>query len=183
MDQSNEIWKPVVGYEGSYSVSNRGRVRSEARMVLRKDGTPCRVRERILRQRANTHGYYAVSLILTRQGYSTRTIHTLVASAFLGPRPDGLVVRHLDGVKTNNDASNLRYGTVLENIQDKTLHGTQTSGETHSRAKLTNPEVYEIRKLATSSALTQSQIAGTFGVSRELVNAIHRRREWAHLPG
>jgi hypothetical protein len=51
-------------------------------------------------------------------------VHQLVAAAFLGPRPDGLEVRHLDGDPLNNAVSNLAYGTRLENIQDKKRHGT-----------------------------------------------------------
>lgn len=48
-----------------------------------------------------------------------------MAEAFLGPRPDGLVVRHLDDDRTNNRASNLAYGTASDNQRDSVRNGTQ----------------------------------------------------------
>jgi hypothetical protein len=63
-------------------------------------------------------------LNLRRDGrYWGRHVHVLVAEAFHGLRPEGLQVRHLDGVKTNNAARNLRYGTPAENAQDAVRHG------------------------------------------------------------
>jgi hypothetical protein len=52
-----------------------------------------------------------------------RYVHSLVAEAFIGPRPIGLEVRHLDGDSTNNAVDNLRYGTHAENMQDRVKHG------------------------------------------------------------
>lgn len=54
-----------------------------------------------------------------------RLIHSLVAEAALGPRPEGLVINHKDGVKHNNHPNNLEYCTIAENIQhsiDMGLH-------------------------------------------------------------
>ena len=44
-------------------------------------------------------------------------IHTLVAETFIGVRPEGQVIDHIDGNKSNNDVSNLRYTTVAENCK------------------------------------------------------------------
>lgn len=67
---------------------------------------------------------------VTNQGYEqiafygkTRKVHSLVTEAFLGPRPEGLVVRHLDGDHSNNNIDNLRYGTHAENVADMIRHG------------------------------------------------------------
>lgn len=62
----------------------------------------------------------------------TREVHAIVAEAFHGPRPHGMDVRHLDGDKTNNAASNLRYGSRTENHLDSVRHGT------HSNARKTH---------------------------------------------
>ncbi len=51
-------------------------------------------------------------------------VHVLVSDAFLGPRPDGLDVRHLDGNRRNNHPENLVYGTRQDNMLDKQFHGT-----------------------------------------------------------
>src|SRR4051794_38431819 len=53
-----------------------------------------------------------------------RFIHRLVLEAFVGPCPDGLECRHLDGDPGNNLLSNLKWGTRLENFQDSVKHGT-----------------------------------------------------------
>jgi hypothetical protein len=106
------MWRPVVGYEGHYEVSDAGRVRSLKRG-----------RVALLKYRVSTKGYPFVQLYLNGKQI-TRYVHALVAEAFNGPRPDGLEVRHLDGDNTNNVPSNLTYGTHAENIQDAIRHGT-----------------------------------------------------------
>jgi hypothetical protein len=67
-------------------------------------------------------GYH--QLTLSRDGKRKNVfVHMAVAEAFHGPRPDGLVVRHLDGNPSNNSATNLRYGTPSENARDRIAHG------------------------------------------------------------
>lgn len=110
-----EQWRPVVGYEGLYEVSDLGRVRSLPRYgtigKLLKPGT------------AKRGGYLYVNLC--RDGRPlNRTIHVLVAEAFLGPRPEGFDVRHLDGNRLNCARANLAYGTRSENNLDAVRHGT-----------------------------------------------------------
>ena len=118
-----EKWLPVVDYEGYYEVSNRMRVRSLDRTIVRRDGRRQRNRGRMMRPAYHESGYPVVRL--SRDGYSsTITIHTLVAAAFHGPRPVGLEVRHLNGEPWDCRPENLAYGTPSENQQDKFLHGT-----------------------------------------------------------
>jgi hypothetical protein len=106
----SETWLPIPGYEGRWDVSTEGRVRSLPRR---------RTRGGILRQRINKRGY--MSLVL---GSETHEVHRLVALAFIGPRPVGHEVRHIDGDRQNARASNLAYGTRSENVLDKRAHGT-----------------------------------------------------------
>lgn len=115
-DLPGEEWRPVVGWEGDYEVSNLGRVWSCP------VGTPRT--GRILRHAVNPGGYPSVTL--SRRGkVKTRPIHQLVLAAFAGPRPAGKdVIRHLDGDPTNNLLGNLAYGTQSENAQDSLRHGT-----------------------------------------------------------
>lgn len=80
-----EKWLPVPGYEGSYSVSSLGRVRSEERIVVRSDGVQQRVRERVLAPATcgRTGAFRKVQLAhrgRSRTGY----VHRLVADVF-GP--------------------------------------------------------------------------------------------------
>lgn len=112
-DVTPERWLPVPGYEGLYEISDQGRVRS---FHASRSG-------RMLKPSPASAGYLAVSLVKGRSK-RTRTIHSLVASAFLGPRPSGQEVRHLDGNPANSTLGNLKYGTKSENRKDSVKHGT-----------------------------------------------------------
>lgn len=120
---SQEQWRPVDGWVGTYEVSDLGRVRR-----LYKTREP-----RILAQRAHPQrGYIVVDL--QRAGKTcTQKVHRLVANAFLGPRPEGLVTRHLNDDKNDNRLVNLAYGTHLENARDRELNGipNPSSAKTH----------------------------------------------------
>lgn len=122
-DSTTERWAPIPGYEGYYDVSDMGRVKSLARVVVRNNGWLLPVRERILAG-GISDGYHTV--ILARNGAKRNTAtHRAVMLAFVGPRPDGMCIRHLNGNSTDNRLSNLTYGTPAENSQDSIKHGTQ----------------------------------------------------------
>lgn len=119
MDESSERWFPVPGHEGSYEVSDHGRVRSLDRRVPSGQDRTRIARGRILRP-ALTHGHPAVALGRERKEY----VHTLVLQAFVGPAPEGMECCHGDGVRTNNYLGNLRWDTRLGNNLDAIRHGT-----------------------------------------------------------
>lgn len=110
MDVLGEIWKPVVGYEGMYEVSNFGRLKG---LTYFKD------RDIYLRQSVNRYGYAMVMLTNkrdkskpTRKGFS---VHRLVAMAFI-PNPENKPqIDHIDGDRRNNRVENLRWCTPKEN--------------------------------------------------------------------
>ncbi len=117
-----EAWKPVTGHEGLYEVSSHGRVKSVERVVMRSNGVPQRWRERILKSSPNRDGYLQVSL-WDNGTERKRTVHRLVAEAFIGPCPELHEVCHGDGNPRNNRLENIRYGTHAENMLDKVKHG------------------------------------------------------------
>lgn len=110
-----ESWKSVGidggRYSDRYQVSDCGRVRSHpgARVKGSKSG-------RVLSQSFGSKGYRQVNLCKDNRQHSVK-VHRLVAAAFLGPKPDGLQVNHIDGDKNNNHVSNLEYVTAKENTR------------------------------------------------------------------
>jgi len=105
---NNEIWKPVVGYSGYYSVSSLGSVRSENRTT--SDGKACK--RKILKP-SYSRGYTHV--VLSMGGSTlTRRVHRIVAEAFYGI--SDMQVDHINSVKDDNRIENLEYVTCRENI-------------------------------------------------------------------
>lgn len=126
----SEEWRPVVGHEGTYEVSDRGAVRSLDRTIQTRNGSrwlpgvPGKQGIRRLKGRTLQPGTMAAGHQYVVIGRRTRTVHSLMAEAFLGPRPEGWEVRHLNGNPADNRLANLQYGTRSENAEDSKRHGT-----------------------------------------------------------
>jgi hypothetical protein len=108
-----EQWRPIPGWEG-YEVSSLGRVKSLPRVVERWSArcrTPVRLRlrGRTLKPHVRRDGYASVALCENGQP-RTQLVCALVLSAFTGPRPDGMVACHNNGIRNDNRLSNLRWG-------------------------------------------------------------------------
>lgn len=116
-----EEWRPVVGWEGLYEVSDLGRVRSIPRLGAGGGGS-MRMRGGQILKRSIENGRARVRLC-DRERIVRKRVYVLVAEAFLGPRPPGHDVRHLDDVATNDVLTNLAYGTRAENIEDAERNG------------------------------------------------------------
>lgn len=111
-----EIWKDVKDYEELYQVSNLGRVKSF-------------YTNRILKGCKTSNGYLKVDLC--KNGIvSTKTIHRLVAQAFISNSENKSQVNHIDENKTNNVISNLEWSTAKENIN----HGTHNERVSKSKS-------------------------------------------------
>jgi len=121
-DAGEEKWLPVIGYEGYYEVSNRGRVRSLPRDINMKNGVTRRLSGTVLLSAPSPRGYLAVHLNQGGRGKTT-AIHSMVALAFV-PNPDAKpFVCHRNDIKTDNRAENLYWGTRVENEADKARNG------------------------------------------------------------
>lgn len=121
MDQSLEEWRPVVGYEDLYEVSSLGRVRSLPRVVRWKTqwgNYGARKNPAIFRKLTpNSDEYLQVSLTKDRVKIH-RTVHKLVAEAFLGERPDWAdQINHIDKCRTNNCVDNLEWSHPVHNTR------------------------------------------------------------------
>jgi hypothetical protein len=107
-----EEWRRIPG-ASDYEVSDLGRVRSH-----RRRGAPL-----ILKPATDTGGYRGVCISMDSGAKSRVRVHSLVLLAFVGPRPEGMLVRHLNGESSDNRLSNLAYGTPTENNLDTVRYG------------------------------------------------------------
>lgn len=172
-----EIWKAVVGYEGLYEVSDLGRVRALPRNAGKSKSATGGWPGKIIKQSETRYPHVGLSC---RNKSKTWQIHTLVAAAFIGPRPNGMVVRHKDDNKKNIRVGNLCYGTQKENINDSIANGKIRIGEMNVNSSLTDSSVLEIRNLHTLGK-TMADIARAFSVSEFCVASIVKGRTWRHL--
>lgn len=128
-----ERWRPILGWEGIYEVSDHGRVRSLPRAVPRIDGKRHWRRGQILKPSPNGTGHAQVGLALG--GVSTmRLVHRMVLLAFVGEPAPSLIGCHNDGDPTNNHLSNLRWDTRRSNNLDTVRHGgNHNANQTHCK--------------------------------------------------
>lgn len=119
----HERWRHVVGWQGKYKVSDLGRVRSVDRMVRCRNNGKRTIRGKILSPSRNAYGHCQVQL--NRKGQSFMyPVHTLVITAFIGPRPPGKECCHGPGGRADNRLHNLRYDTRAENMWEAVVAGT-----------------------------------------------------------
>lgn len=108
-----EVWKDIEGFEGLYQVSDLGRVKSLDRIITYKDGRKYHYPEKILAAPLDSKGYPQV--VLCKEGKRvTERVHVLVAKHFIGERPEGYDIKHIDGNKAKSAVSNLKYVTHKE---------------------------------------------------------------------
>jgi hypothetical protein len=105
-----------------YEVSNLGNVRSW--WPLGRNNTLRHLSEPRPLKSHLRNGYLCVGLRAGGGRILQAPVHRLVVLAFIGPRPEGMQIRHLDGNGLNNTPGNLVYGTASENQLDKIRHGT-----------------------------------------------------------
>lgn len=164
---SDEVWRPIGGFEGRYEVSSLGRVRSLRERASRRD----RERQEPLVMKLGTkpNGYRYV-VLGSGKSRRTATIHRLVLETFIGPAGER-EASHLDGDRGNNRLSNLAWETRDENHRRKIGHGTSHAGEGNQNAALTESDVREIRRRGAAGE-SPAQIAPDFPVTRSGVREV-----------
>lgn len=156
-------WKPIP-HVPLYEVSETGQVRH--RRLSAKYPTRGPVSGTI-----NARGYRVVTVAINAKP-KTFTVASLVAAAFLGPRPPGLTVNHKDGNKQNDHWTNLEYCTRLENVQHAWKMGLMPT----TRSYLPFTVVEQIRAYAQAHPTsTYTDIGRVFGISYEVASKILRR--------
>ncbi len=165
-----ETWKPVVGLDGRYDVSDLGRVRNHRTGQILKTsligGAAC---------------YHSVNLP-SPKGFRRRIVHRLVLEAFVGPCPPGMQGAHCDGNPDNNALANLEWKTPKANSEDRIIHGTSKKGSKHNLAILDEAAVISMRadKVANPS-ITLKELGAKYGVSLHVAHQVLTRRTWKHV--
>lgn len=173
MESLAEEWRVIPGYP-NYEASNHGRVRSLDRIIRRMgphgEMGEFRWKGRIMKLIPH-RGWLVVKLGGAR--LNTWGVHQVVAWAFHGPCQDGLVVDHVNTIKTDNRPSNLEYVTSTENALRQYRTGLLSNrGETNGNAKFTRDQIKAIRE----SNLPLDEIAAGFGTSVGYVKNLRNKR-------
>jgi len=168
----SEEWRDVVGYEGIYEVSDQGQVRRISTVGGARAGY-------VLNPDPNAR-YLHVTLSYLQEK-ENRTIHSLVAEAFLGSPPGGYQVNHKNGEKHDNRVENLEWVTASQNHHHARWVLGRLLGENHPQSKLTKDDVRSIRRLYASGDFIQQELAERFGIDRTTVSDITRHKHWRHV--
>lgn len=184
---NDEVWMPISNFESSYEISNLGRVKRNARKVVRRDGFISTLEEKILTpQLDRSTGYYKISFGENRKRFAF-SIHRLVASNFvLNKNPINLIeVNHKNAIKTDNRPENLEWVTRSQNVR----HAISLNlidfirGEDSPSAKLKTNQVLEIRSLfdRVPDRKTLEEMGARYGVDWQSIRSVIRRTTWNHL--
>lgn len=178
-----EEWRPVLGYEGLYEVSDTGQVRSLGRSLVDKNGRKMNFPAKVMRQTPHPRTkYLLVMLTKGKRQVENRQVSNLVCEAFHGPRPAGKFAAHSNGVRHDNMMSNLSWKTAKENEADKIVHGTKPIGEKVGGSTLKPFQVIEIRTLR-SKGKSYNEIASELGISFDPVRSVCARNAYSNVVG
>lgn len=167
-----ERWKEIPGYPG-YEVSDQGNFRSYS-----KSSGQGNERRKFPRSRKATiyRGYRYIRLTSRSK---TMKASYFVLLAFVGQKPNGMVIRHLNDIKHDDRLANLKYGTHSENNFDAVRNGRVEGkkGENSHLSRLTE-------KQATKIFLCEGKhkdIADKFSVDTSVVSRIKSGKRWPHI--
>lgn len=126
-----EEWRPVIGLEKYYLVSNIGNIKALERFYVNHMGGKVKISERIL-NKSLCNGYYRVGISIQELNQTHRfSVHRLVALAFIDNPENKPFVNHKDGNKANNKVENLEWCTQKENVK----HAIEVLGAKYQGAK------------------------------------------------
>lgn len=174
MEEQQEIWKPIKGYEELYEISSFGRVKS-----LIKQGNN---KERFTKTSIDiSTGYINVQLNKNSKPL-TKRVHRLVIEAFIPNPKNKPVANHIDGNKKNNRADNLEWMTHSENTLHSFKNGLQKKifGDNNYITKIKNQDVLKIRELIVEGK-NNKEIAKIYNVNPCQISRIRTGKRRTHL--
>ncbi len=172
-----EIWK-TTHCSSNYQVSNRGNVRritsyGGLRLLdFPKPITP-----------TNDRGYRSVMFSDGDEGFTRTLVHLLMVHAFWGGVPEGKVVTHRNGVRSDNRLENLEYTTRSAILYEAYRTEAKTAKrENNPNSKLTDATVIEIRDRYRAGGISQAELGRQFNVTQRTISYAVRKKTWAGIP-
>lgn len=171
------IYYPIKNYEGLYEISKSGKIRSLDRYTHKKGHF--RKGKEI---KCHYECGYECIMISKDKKKKHNLVHRLMAKTFI-PNPENKrTVNHIDGNKLNNNLSNLEWNTHKENIAHSYKMGMSNNrGEGNGRAKLTEKDVFFMRKSYGKDGITYLSLAKKFNITMAVARFAVKGITWKYL--
>lgn len=173
----NEKWVDIDEYFGHYKISNFFRIKSICRLAFKNNGSSVMKPEQLRAVHPNSDGYLIVRLTKERVA-NTKSLHILVAKAFI-PNPENLPeVNHKDGNKLNCLPDNLEWGTHKYNMEHAVKNGLRKYGKSDStKFKLTEQQVLDIFNSKDRSGI----LAKKYGLTKSSIQRIKSGKTYSKI--
>lgn len=169
-----EVWKSIPDLAGHYEVSSSGRVRSVDKTLICADGRKRNFKGKVLSPTAGKSGY--LTFKVAHLGMKTFYVHRVVCEAFHGVAPIGHEACHRNGIRSDNRADNLRWGSRSENSRDRHKHKTM-----HGKLSYADAAKIRIRYQPYDSVNGASAMAREFGVSKKAIFDVLTKRTYPEV--
>ena len=169
MNNDQEEWRWIPGYEGMYMVSSIGNVRSHKRKKWK------------IMIPTLTKGYKTVPLQIGPKDFKRWYVHRLVCLAFIPNKNKKPSINHKDSNRLNNHISNLEWVTPKENTAHMIKNPAKNVflGCRNPKSKLSEKQVLEIKSLINKK--NGYELARMFNVTPRVIYQIRKNEIWKHL--
>lgn len=175
--KTKEVWKKIPDYLG-YEVSNYGNIRSYWSIVSGESrgvwGINFNKKPKPMKLITNEKGYYRTRIRRNDGKKHSLYVHSVVLIVFVGKRPENMQAMHLNGNNQNNYVKNLKWGTMIENMNDRIKHNGFAK-------KLTIEQVLEIRMRYKEGNKNQTKLAKKYKVNQTTIRDIVNFKTWRHI--
>lgn len=169
-----KTWRTIPNYS-KYKCSDTGLIKT-----FNWKGTG---QTRIMKPSLDGGGYLRTMLIRDDGITHTIKVHRIIAQTFIDNPDNKAEVNHKNGIKDDNNASNLEWMTHLENVQHCIDNGWMVAhnGENNGFSKLKEDQVIEIRAKFKPYKYTRQMLADEYGVKECTIKDVVLRKSWKHL--